>query len=49
MAKAPGSNELKEIEVVSAPLRSERYEARGAGSQVARSQAGSAMSKPQSI
>lgn len=49
MAKAPGSNELKEIEVVSAPLRSDRYEARGAGSQVARSQASSAMSKPQSI
>ncbi|WGY47462.1 ribonuclease E [Vibrio sp. ABG19] len=47
MAKAPGSSELKEIAVVAAPLRAERYQPRGAGSQVARNQAGAAMTKPQ--
>jgi len=47
MAKAAGPQELKEITVKAAPFRSERYTPLGAGSQVARSQAGSAMSKPQ--
>lgn len=47
MAKAPGSSELKEIAVVAAPFRAERYQPRGAGSQVARNQAGAAMTKPQ--
>ncbi|WP_070967512.1 ribonuclease E [Vibrio sonorensis] len=47
MAKAPGPQELKQIDVNAAPFRSERYQARGAGSQVATNQAGAAMSKPQ--
>ncbi len=47
MAKASGPQEIKEITVNAAPLRSERYTPIGAGSQVARSQAGAAMSKPQ--
>ncbi|MGC9404193.1 ribonuclease E, partial [Vibrio genomosp. F10 str. 9ZC157] len=47
MTKAPGPQEIKEIEVVSMPLKTERYQAKGAGSQVARSQAGSGMTKPQ--
>ncbi|MGY3569151.1 ribonuclease E [Vibrio paucivorans] len=46
MAKAPGPQELKEIAVVAAPFRAERYQPKGAGSQVARSQAGAAMAKP---
>lgn len=49
MAKAPGSNELKEIAVVAAPFRTERYQPIGAGSQAARNQAGAAMAKPQSF
>ncbi|EGA68571.1 ribonuclease E [Vibrio sinaloensis DSM 21326] len=49
MAKAPGTSELKEITVNAAPLRTERYQAKGAGSQVARNQAGAAMAKPQSF
>ncbi|MEH0687971.1 ribonuclease E [Vibrio cholerae] len=47
MAKAPGSDEMKEISVVAAPLRQERYQPKGAGSQVARNQASAAMAKPQ--
>ncbi len=47
MAKASGPQEIKEITVNAAPLRSERYTPLGAGSQVARSQAGAAMAKPQ--
>ncbi|RJX72032.1 ribonuclease E [Vibrio sinensis] len=47
MAKAPGMSELKEITVNAAPLREQRYTQLGAGSQVARSQAGAAMTKPQ--
>ncbi|WP_260259367.1 ribonuclease E [Vibrio intestinalis] len=47
MAKAPGPQELKEITVNAAPIRSERYVGKGAGSQVATSQAGSGMTKPQ--
>ncbi|WP_391087674.1 ribonuclease E [Vibrio sp. NH-UV-68] len=47
MAKASGNTEVKEVTVVAAPLKGERYDARGAGSQVARSQAGAAMTKPQ--
>ncbi|PMH46811.1 ribonuclease [Vibrio sp. 10N.286.49.B3] len=48
MAKAAGPQDLKEIEIVAAPFRAERYQATGAGSQVARSQAGAKMTKPQS-
>ncbi|KLN66305.1 ribonuclease E [Vibrio sp. VPAP30] len=47
MAKAPGSTEMKEITVNAAPLKAERYESRGAGSQVARNQSGAVMTKPQ--
>ncbi len=47
MAKASGPQEIKEITVNAAPFRSERYTPIGAGSQVARSQAGAVMSKPQ--
>ncbi|MDC5807252.1 ribonuclease E [Vibrio europaeus] len=47
MAKAPGSTEMKEITVVAAPFKAQRYESRGAGSQVARNQAGATMTKPQ--
>ncbi|WP_194436240.1 ribonuclease E [Vibrio fluminensis] len=46
MAKAPGTQELKEITINAAPLRTERYQPKGAGSQVAKSQAGSGMTKP---
>ncbi|USD64418.1 ribonuclease E [Vibrio sp. SCSIO 43136] len=44
MASAPGTNQFKEIEVIAAPFREERMQPIGAGSQSARSQAGSAMS-----
>ncbi len=47
MAKAPGTNELKEITVLAAPFRSERYQSRGAGSQAASNQASATMTKPQ--
>ena len=47
MAKAPGSTEMKEITVVAAPLRENRYQGKGAGSQVAKTQASAAMTKPQ--
>ncbi|NOH79233.1 ribonuclease E [Vibrio sp. RE86] len=46
MAKAPGTTEMKEITVNAAPFKAERYESRGAGSQVARNQAGAGMTKP---
>ncbi len=46
MAKAPGTQELKEIEINAAPMRAERYQPKGAGSQVARNQAGAGMTKP---
>ncbi|MGL5430101.1 MAG: ribonuclease E [Vibrio sp.] len=46
MTKASGSNEIREVQVNPAPLRTERYSARGAGSQAARSQASAAMTKP---
>lgn len=49
MAKAPGPQEIKEIEVVAAPFKAQRYSAKGAGSQVARSQAGSDMASPPSL
>ena len=49
MAKAPGTQELKEITINAAPLRTERYQPKGAGSQVAKSQAGSGMMKPTSF
>ncbi|WP_165311866.1 ribonuclease E [Vibrio ziniensis] len=47
MTKASGPQEVKEIAVNAAPFRTERYAPIGAGSQVASSQAGSAMAKPQ--
>lgn len=47
MAKAPGNTEMKEITVVAAPLKEDRYQSRGAGSQVATNQAGAVMTKPQ--
>jgi ribonuclease E len=47
MAKAPGSDELKEITVVAAPLRETRFQGKGAGSQVASNSAGAGMTKPQ--
>ncbi|WP_117233296.1 ribonuclease E [Vibrio maerlii] len=46
MASAPGPQELKEIEVVAAAFREERYVAKGAGSQVATNQATAGMTKP---
>ncbi|MBA5761859.1 ribonuclease E [Vibrio sp. 404] len=46
MAKAPGTQELKEITINAAPMRAERYQAKGAGSQVATSKAGAGMTKP---
>ncbi|MFG0606630.1 ribonuclease E [Vibrio mimicus] len=49
MTKASGSQEISEVLVNAAPLRAERYQARGAGSQVARNQASAAMAKPQSF
>ena len=45
MASAPGNQELKEIEVIAAPFRTERFKPTGAGSQAATSQSSSAMSK----
>lgn len=48
MVKAPGTEDLQEISVVAAPLRDERYQPKGAGSQAAKNQAGSAMAKPTS-
>lgn len=47
MTKASGPQEVQEIAVNAAPFRTERYAPIGAGSQVASSQAGSAMAKPQ--
>ena len=47
MAKAPGNTEMKEITVNAAPLKQDRYQSRGAGSQVATNQAGAVMTKPQ--
>lgn len=49
MAKASGSADLKEINVVAAPARDQRYQPQGAGSQAARTQAGAGMTKPQSF
>ncbi|WP_232733465.1 ribonuclease E [Vibrio sp. HA2012] len=49
MTSAPGSDEIREVEVKSAPFRTERYQPKGAGSQAASSQASSAMAKPQSF
>lgn len=46
MTKATGPVDIKEIDILGAPLRELRYQARGAGSQVARSQASSGMTKP---
>ncbi|WP_217516649.1 ribonuclease E [Vibrio metschnikovii] len=49
MAKAPGSADLKEINVVAAPVRDQRYQPQGAGSQAARTQAAAGMTKPKSF
>ncbi len=46
MAKAPGPQELKEIDVVAAPFRDEVFQAKGAGSQAARSKSSAGMTKP---
>ncbi|WP_104399311.1 ribonuclease E [Vibrio penaeicida] len=44
-AKAPGSDELKEIQVVAAPLRAERFQPIGAGSIAAKNRASAGMAK----
>lgn len=49
MAKAPGTQDLKEISVIAAPLRDERYQPKGAGSQAAKNQASAEMAKPQAF
>ncbi|CAK3023128.1 ribonuclease E [Vibrio crassostreae] len=46
MTKAPGPQEIKEIEVIAAPFRTERFVSKGAGSQAASNKAGAAMTKP---
>ncbi|WP_299688051.1 ribonuclease E [uncultured Vibrio sp.] len=46
MTKAPGPQEIKEIEVVAAPFRAERFASKGAGSQSASNKAGAGMTKP---
>ncbi|WED22666.1 ribonuclease E [Vibrio sp. JC009] len=46
MTKAPGPDELAEIQVVAAPFREERYQPKGAGSMTATNQASSGMAKP---
>lgn len=46
MTKASGPEEMKEITVVAAPFREERYQPKGAGSQVAKNKASAAMTKP---
>lgn len=46
MTKAPGPQEIREIEVVAAPFRTERFVPKGAGSQVASNKAGAGMTKP---
>jgi ribonuclease E len=46
MTKAPGPQEIKEIQVVAAPFRTERFVSKGAGSQVASNKAGAGMTKP---
>ncbi|MDW6001339.1 ribonuclease E [Vibrio mangrovi] len=49
MAKAPGSGELMQVILEAAPLREERYQPRGAGSQAATNHASSAMAKPPQV
>ncbi|NVC93998.1 ribonuclease E [Vibrio natriegens] len=46
MTKAPGPQELREIEVAAAPFKADRYQPKGAGSQVAKNRASAAMTKP---
>ncbi|MCZ0759904.1 ribonuclease E [Vibrio diabolicus] len=46
MTKAPGPQELREITVAAAPFKTERYQAKGAGSQVAKNRASAEMTKP---
>ncbi|MGI9949411.1 ribonuclease E [Vibrio hyugaensis] len=46
MTKAPGPQEIREISVTAAPLKTERYTSKGAGSQVATNSATAAMTKP---
>ncbi|MGR5336460.1 ribonuclease E [Vibrio gigantis] len=46
MTKAPGPQEIKEIEVIAAPFRTERFISKGAGSQAASNKAGAVMTKP---
>ncbi|MEZ8696936.1 ribonuclease E [Vibrio lentus] len=47
MTKAPGPQEIKEIQVVAAPFRTERFVSKGAGSQAASNKASAGMTKPQ--
>jgi ribonuclease E len=47
MTSAPGSEEIKEIEVKAASFREERYQPKGAGSLSATSQASAGMTKPE--
>ncbi|NRB68927.1 MAG: ribonuclease E [Vibrio sp.] len=49
MAKAPGTTEMKDITVIAAPFREDRYLSKGAGSQVASNKASAAMAKPQNF
>jgi len=46
MAKAPGPQEIKEIEVVAAPFRDQMFQGKGAGSQAASNKAFAGMTKP---
>ncbi|CAM2786010.1 ribonuclease E [Vibrio rarus] len=46
MTSAPGPQQLQEISVKAAALRSERFQGRSAGSQSATNQAGASMTKP---
>lgn len=46
MAKAEGKQELGEIIINAAPVKTERYQPKGAGSQVATNAASAAMTKP---
>ncbi|WP_261815641.1 ribonuclease E [Vibrio gallicus] len=48
MTKASGPDFAKDIEIEAAPLRDSQYQVKGAGSQAATSQAGSAMAKTMS-
>ncbi|CCN84869.1 Ribonuclease E [Vibrio nigripulchritudo SFn27] len=46
MASAPGSTEMREIQVVAAPFRTERFQPIGAGAVAAKNRASAEMAKP---